>query len=917
MKQHLLRGGLTALVVLALTGSAPAAAPRVHALIDVNVVIRPGEVLTHATVILRDGRIEAVGDVDRIDIPVEARRFGGEDWWVYAGFIESWREHPMPEPELPERDGPPEDPGLPGPGSDHVRLHPEWRVVDGLVLEEGERAKLREAGLTVAALMPDHGVLAGTAAMVQLGDVTPQLSVLRAELGAVARLRPRRGMGPDRYPASIMGAISAVRQALIDAKFRAGQDEDERVYDPSLEALLPVVAGRSPMIFRPGSLVIEARVAEICAEAGIDGVMLGTGGEWRRTGIVPRDVGLVLPLDYTDVPDLPEEEDWVQVSLDELRAWDLDPSNLALLAEARHEFAVTTHGLDEPAELLSRLRAAGDRGLDEDVAVAALTTVPAGIWGLDGFGTVQRGGRAYLTVLVGGSLFDEGASVQMVFVDGEPYTVKAAKPAREDQEPEDQDPEDQDPPAEKEPWTRTARFPAEDGGAFAEPRAVVVRHATIWTAGPAGVLENADLLVEDGRIKAVGVDLDAPADAMVIDGTGMHVSPGLIDAHSHIAGVGGLNEGTVASSAMVRVRDVINSEDRRIYQHLAGGLTTSHLLHGSSNPIGGQCQAIKLRWGVAPDDLVFAAARPTIKFALGENPKRGNSHQPARQHRYPQSRMGVDDFIRERFAAAVDYRVAFAKGEVPRDLELDALLEILDDERDIHCHSYRQDEILSLMMLMEEFGGRVAVFTHILEGYKVADEMALHGAAASTFSDWWAYKFEVYDAIPQNTTIMDERGLSVSVNSDSADLGRRLNTEAAKSVRYGGTSRERALLFVTLNAASQIGAADRVGSLEVGKDADFVVWNAPPLSTRAIAQQTWIEGKLYWDAELDRGRQDARDQEREALIAAARDSGKKAPEDGAEAAGAEAGGSRYEATAEWIWSHTELGCNGLVAGEGH
>jgi imidazolonepropionase-like amidohydrolase len=363
---------------------------------------------------------------------------------------------------------------------------------------------------------------------------------------------------------------------------------------------------------------------------------------------------------------------------------------------------------------------------------------------------------------------------------------------------------------------------------------------------------------------------------------------------------------------MVRVRDVINSEDRRIYQHLAGGLTTSHLLHGSSNPIGGQCQAIKLRWGGAPDELVFADARPTIKFALGENPKRGNSHQPEWRHRYPQSRMGVDDFIRERFAAAVDYRGAFKRGEVARDLELEALLEILDDERDIHCHSYRQDEILSLMMLMEEFGGRVAVFTHILEGYKVADEMALHGAAASSFADWWAYKFEVYDAIPQNTTIMDERGISVSVNSDSADLGRRLNTEAAKSVRYGGTAEERALLFVTLNAASQIGAADRVGSLEVGKDADFVVWNAPPLSTQAIARQTWIEGKLYWDAELDEGRQDALREEREALIALARETGKKSGGHGTEAAE----DSHYEATAEWIWSHTELGCNGLVAEEG-
>ena len=246
---------------------------------------------------------------------------------------------------------------------------------------------------------------------------------------------------------------------------------------------------------------------------------------------------------------------------------------------------------------------------------------------------------------------------------------------------------------------------------------------------------------------------------------------------------------------------------------------------------------------------------------------------------------------------------------------MEILLEILDDERDIHCHSYRQDEILSLMLLMEEFGSRVAVFTHILEGYKVADEMAAHGAAGSTFSDWWAYKFEVYDAIPHNTTVMDERGISVSVNSDSADLGRRLNTEAAKSVRYGGTEAERALLFVTKNAADQIGAGEVTGSLELGKHADFVIWNAPPLSTRASARQTWVDGKLYWDAELDLDRQAAIEAERVALVALAMGSGDEDADEGG--GGAEPEGRRYKAPAELLWSGLELGCNDLANGEGH
>jgi imidazolonepropionase-like amidohydrolase len=871
--------------------------PRTHAIVGATVVVRPGEVLEDATVILRDGRIEEVGPSGRVEVPAEARRHRGESWWVYAGFIESWREWEMPELETPERDGPEEDPGLPGPGSDHVRIHPERRVIDRMAISDKEREALRKGGFTVAAFMPDSGVLRGRAALAHLGDVKPQDAILRAELGVVASLRPER-RGLDRYPGSVMGAVAAVRQALLDTAFWLEQDEEDRGYDPVAAALAPVVQGDQPLIFTPRANVLGPRVAAICAEAGIEGVMLATGGEWRRPDLVPAGTGLILPVDFTAKPEVENEADWIQVSLDELRAWDLDPLNPAMLAGAGHEFAFTTHGLERPADLFARLRAARKRGLSEETAVAALTTVPAEMWGMDGFGTVERGGRAFLTVLAGGSLLDDGAAVELVFIDGVPHQIRGKAPKKTDDEA----------------WTRTARFPREDRGPFLAPEAAVVRGATIWTCGPEGVLENADMVVRDGKIVAVGSDLDAPSDALVIDGSGLHVTPGLIDAHSHIAALGGLNESSVSSSAMVRVGDVINSEDRRMYQHLAGGLTTSHILHGSANAIGGQCQAIKLRWGAGPDDLKFAEARPTIKFALGENPKRGNRHTPEAQYRYPQSRIGVDDFIRERFVAALDYQRAFDKGEVPRDLELDALLEILDDERDIHCHSYRQDEILALMRLMEDFGSRVAVFTHILEGYKVADEMARHGAAGSTFSDWWAYKVEVYDAIPYNTTIMDERGVSVSVNSDSADLGRRMNLEAAKSVRYGGTPAERALLFVTRNAADQIGAGEVTGSLESGKHADFVLWNAPPLSTRATARQTWVDGRLYWDAERDLGRQAAIEAERAALIELA--IGDDADEEGGSDSGAEPEGRRYLAPAEILWSETELGCNDHVA-EGH
>jgi imidazolonepropionase-like amidohydrolase len=408
----------------------------------------------------------------------------------------------------------------------------------------------------------------------------------------------------------------------------------------------------------------------------------------------------------------------------------------------------------------------------------------------------------------------------------------------------------------------------------AQPNVLVVRNATIWTCGPQGRLENADLLVRNGRIAAIGTDLAAPEGAVVFDAAGKHVTPGLIDAHSHTAITGGVNEGTNITTAEVRIGDVLDPEDIGIYRQLAGGLTAANLLHGSANSIGGQNQVIKLRWGADPEGLRFAGAPPGIKFALGENPKQSN--WGVQRRRFPQTRQGVEESIRERFVAALDYRRRWdeygkgaGKDRVPprRDLQLEALLEILDGKRLVHAHSYRADEILMLIELARSFGFRVATFQHVLEGYKVADEIAAHGAGASSFSDWWAYKYEVIDAIPWNGALMRERGVVVSFNSDSDELARRLNLEAAKAVRYGGVPDTEALKLVTLNPALQLGIADRVGSLENGKDADFVVWSGDPLSTYTVCEQTWIDGRKYFDRsqDLERRRQIAA--ERDTLLA--------------------------------------------------
>ncbi len=390
-----------------------------------------------------------------------------------------------------------------------------------------------------------------------------------------------------------------------------------------------------------------------------------------------------------------------------------------------------------------------------------------------------------------------------------------------------------------------------------QPEFVLFKNATVWTSEDAGVLQNSDLLLEEGKIKKIGKNISAPKNVIVIDATGKHITPGLIDCHSHAAISDGVNESGQAITSEVRIADVVNSDDMSIYRQLAGGLTSANLLHGSANAIGGQNQIIKLRWSLLPEDLKIKEAKPGIKFALGENPKQSNWGD-MNTTRYPQTRMGVEQIIRDEFRAAQDYKLAKANSAknpnlipVRTDLELEALEEILDSERLVHAHSYRQDEILMLVRVSEDFNFRIATFQHVLEGYKIAEELEKHKIGASCFSDWWAYKYEVVDAIPYAGTIMNNVGVNVSFNSDSNEMARRMNLEAAKAVRYGGMSEEDALKLVTINPAKQLHLENKIGSIKVGKDADVVMWSASPLSTTAICEQTWIDGRKFYDRKDD------------------------------------------------------------------
>ena len=426
--------------------------------------------------------------------------------------------------------------------------------------------------------------------------------------------------------------------------------------------------------------------------------------------------------------------------------------------------------------------------------------------------------------------------------------------------------------------------PVKEMGNFA------ITNATVWTVS-GETIEGGTVVVEDGKITAVGKDVKVPGRAEVIDAAGGHLIPGIIDAHSHIAIEGGVNEGSLAVTSMVAIGDVLNPDSIAIYRALAGGVTSANLLHGSANPIGGKSQIVKLRWGADAEGLKFEGAPPGIKFALGENPKRSNFSRPGVPARYPQTRMGVMDVIRQAFTEAEEYRKQWRAYEaatgpssagIPprRDLELEALVEILEGDRWIHSHCYRADEILQLMLLAEEFGFRIGTLQHVLEGYKVADEIAAHGAGASTFSDWWGYKVEAYEAIPHNAALMTERGVVVSINSDSGEEMRHLNQEAAKAIKWGGLGEVEALALVTLNPAKQLLIDDRVGSIEVGKDADLVLYDGHPLEIRSVPQKTFVDGDLYFDLEADRARQAMID-EIKAKLAPADDKEKSEGEDAA------------------------------------
>ncbi|MGC3960404.1 MAG: amidohydrolase family protein, partial [Verrucomicrobiota bacterium] len=781
------------------------------------------------------------------------------------------------------------DVGQRGAGYEVSKITPEMRAARGFSPDRKLIEPLRNLGFTIAVIAPSRGIVRGTSALVALAEADPNELVLKSDVFQHIAFETH-DEDERAYPGSLMGAISTVRQSFFDAQHYALDQADWQKkpqgrkrpeFDPSLEALQPASEGKQRVLFEPGSALMVDRAARVARELKLDFAIVSCGQEWRRPDLA-KETGatFIVPVNFPNLPKLPSEDDWEQVTLDNLRAWDWAAENPALLRQQKLDIALTTYSLVDKKMFRKNVKTALERGLTETDALAALTTIPAKLCGVEKqLGTIEPGKIANLTIVDGKGYFDSEARVREVWVDGRNYHVQPAKEEAKKDEPADKEKKDAE--LKELQNKRVARSPLEGRGSVKfkgmsdENSSVLVIGGTIWTCSDKGTNHARALLVGNGKILPSSRPLGGWSSPTIDATGGLHITPGLIDAHSHSAILGAVNESTLPSTAMVRIGDVVNSETRNIQDQLAGGLTTANLLHGSANPIGGQNQIIKLRDGASPEGMKFEDAPSGIKFALGENVKQSNWGEKFTT-RFPQSRMGVPTFYRNRFTAAQQYLKEWSdfkkNGGVPprRDLELETIGEIIEGKRFIHCHSYRQDEILAFLRVMEEFKVRVGTLQHILEGYKVADEIAKHGAGASCFADWWAYKFEVYDAIPYAGALMRERGVLVSFNSDSSDLARRLNTEVAKAVKFGGVPEEEALKFVTINAAKQLGIDKRVGSLEPGKDADFVVWSGNPLDSRSVVLQTWIDGKKYFDRDEAAKRAAALKQEREDLIAKAK-----------------------------------------------
>ncbi len=910
-----------------------------------------------ATLLIKEGKVEAAGKGIKIPEGAVVNDLKGK--FIYPSLVDIYTSYGLPEAKKENAGpGPQMESKTKGAYAWNQALKPEVNAASVFSVDTKKAEDLRKNGFGSVLTLQQDGIARGTSAFVSLGEGKDNKLLLKEKAAACYSFK--KGNSTQDYPSSLMGSIALLRQTYFDAQWYAQNTTAEK--NLSLQSWNEIQL--LPQIFETDDFLSALRADKVGDEFGKQYILKGSGTEYRRMDeIKATNASYILPMNFPDPYDVEDPYDALIVNLDDLKNWEMAPTNLAAFEKNKIPFAITADGLKDLSKFWKNLRKAIEYGLSETEALKAITYSPAKLIGVENaVGSLKAGLKANF-IITSTNIFDKKNIILENWVDGISYKVNTLevqdirgtyditiggsvtyklKIEGEERKPSlkifysDTVPTSGDISVDKKmvslsfpvekgktdlirmsgviegkqlsgrcqlpagTWTdwkavykdafvekakkdSTDNKPKEIGklvypftafGWSEQPKqeTVLIKNATVWTNESSGKMANTDVLIENGKIAVIGKNISGTENAKVIDGTGKHLTAGIIDEHSHIAISKGVNEGAQASSSEVSIGDVVNSEDINIYRQLAGGVVASQLLHGSANPIGGQSALIKLRWGLTPEKMKIENADGFIKFALGENVKQSNWGDD-RTVRFPQTRMGVEQVYYDAFIRAKEYEKLFSGNDKTlsklaprRDIELDALVEILNKKRFITCHSYVQSEINMLMHVADSMGFKVNTFTHILEGYKVADKMKAHGVGASTFSDWWAYKYEVVDAIPYNATILHEQGVTVAINSDDAEMGRRLNQEAAKSVKYGGMSEEDALKMVTLNPAKLLHLDNRMGSIKEGKDADVVLWSDNPLSIYARAEKTFVDGVCYYDADRDLLLRDEVRKERARLI---------------------------------------------------
>ena len=923
-----------------------------YAFTHATIVMSPDKTIESGTLLIRDGKIESVGADVAIPSGYTTVDLNGK--YVYPSFIDVYTNYGLPKVQSGRRGrrGGPEqiESKTKGAYNANQAIKSHYQAAEAFAVDDKTAAVWRKLGFGAVLSFNPDGVARGTSALVSLAKDRPNEVMLNK--AAAAHYSFNKGTSTQSYPVSSMGYISLLRQTYLDAEWYASQ-QPRPFMDQSLEAWIS--QQDLPQIFEASNWMTALRADKVGDEFGVQYIIKAGGNEYQRMDeIKASKATFILPLNFPDAYEVEDPLDAEQVSLRDMKHWEMAPANPAYFQQNEINFVLTTHGLKNKQQFMSNLRKAIKHGLSKEKALAALTTGPASLLGMaDHIGSLEKGKIANF-IISSGEIFESKTVIYQNWIQGKSYhlnemnvrnfagaydlrvgdevhklmisgeagkhkahilvndstkknvnlkldgewatlsfqTGKKKESIRlsgwweekgqgwkgKGQQVDGQwvswqamykeaTMADNKGKAKKGQGKSSAKpelgeliYPFLPFGSTAIPKqeTILIKGATVWTNEASGILENADVLIENGKIKKIGKNISKKG-ARMISGVGKHLTSGIIDEHSHVGGGG--NE-ILANSSLVRITDQINSEDINIYRALAGGVTAIQVLHGSANPIGGQSALIKLRWGHGPEALRIKGADEYIKFALGENVKRSRNDESIR---YPQTRMGVEQVYVDAFANAREYEKswkeynALSVGRSPapaikprRDLTQEAMLKILNEEMFITCHSYVQSEINMLMDVADRFDFRVNTFTHILEGYKVADKMKAHGVGASTFSDWWNYKWEVRYAIPYNAAIMHREGVVTAINSDSGELMRRLNSEAAKAVKYGGIPEQDAWKMVTLNPAKLLHLEDRMGSLKVGKDGDVVLWSDHPMSIYAKAEKTIIDGTVFFDLEKDK-----------------------------------------------------------------